>query len=74
MRNICSTCGHGYGVHSRLRTPLLVRDGKVEFFDSPEDARDICTGYPDQMERDGRRCGCCRFMSSETQSTLLGGA
>ncbi len=52
----CTTCGHGYGVHEQVRTPLRVVDGVMEFYQSLSEAPQACTGYPDMMEKDGKRC------------------
>ena len=59
-RHQCETCGHGYGVHERYKTALRIVDGAVEFYESLEDAPDVCTGYPDQMGE----CRCRLFVRS----------
>ncbi len=62
LRRDCATCGHGYGVHQNYRSPIRIKRGIVEFFESLEDARQVCTGYPDMLERDGRHCDCRRYV------------
>lgn len=68
-RSRCSTCGHGFGVHSRVEQALVFEYGEIEFFERLRDARERCTGYPDQMGKDWplgpRRCGCREFVRPE---------
>ncbi len=58
----CDTCGHGRGVHEQVRQPLRIWEGKVEFYQSLDEAPDQCTGYPDMMAKDGKRCLCRRYI------------
>jgi hypothetical protein len=57
-RHYCRTCSHGYGVHSRVKTPLFIKGGVVEFAESVGEAREVCTGYPDMKGR----CECREFI------------
>ena len=43
LRRRCLSCGHGYGVHSRVKQPLVIADSRVGFYESQRDAPDQCT-------------------------------
>lgn len=58
----CKTCGHGYGVHLRQASPLVIKRSEVVFAESQGAAQDWCTGYPDKMEKDGLFCDCKKFV------------
>lgn len=63
----CATCGHGYGVHFRYDTALRIDRGRVEFYESHGSTPDLCTGYPDMLARDGRRCECRSFIKDPSE-------
>jgi hypothetical protein len=47
-----------------VRQPLRIVDGEVEFYESPREAPDQCTGYPDML---GGLCRCRKFLEVEIE-------